>query len=181
MSRRRLRENGQSSEKKLEQRLQATNQQSMAGESDPFTAGREDPEEYLETLTEHDLQPATAELVSDLLSSDLVLGNISDAEKEEARWLIRDEVENIKAMHPPERSPVQGRRRAALYDDETETLESLSDTEKKRLEQAIWNVFFRLGRSKGGWQQEELSSQYKVSKVDNDSGSEEESRLGGLF
>jgi len=45
----------------------------------------------------------------------------------------------------------------------------------------VWTLFMRVFRSEGGWQQQELSSQYNVSRVDDERETENESRLGSLF
>lgn len=145
-----------------------------------FQQGDMERGEYLDKLTEHGLEPRTAEYLTNLLSPDFVMSKITEAEKEEMRWLVRQQAEKIKAMHPPARSPVAGDRRRALYDDENAVLEPLDDRQIQLLEMAVWDVFFRVARSVGGWQQKELSSQYNVSRVDNEN-EESGSRLRGLF
>lgn len=145
-----------------------------------FQAGEMERGEYLDKLTEHGLEARTAEYLENMLSPDFVMSKITTAEKEEMRWLVRQQAEKIKAMHPPKRSPVRGDRMAALYDDEDAILEPLNDRQIQLLEMAVWDIFFRVARSVEGWQQQELSSQYNVSRVDNER-DDDSSRLGSLF
>jgi hypothetical protein len=164
----------------LEQSVAASDLQTMDQQRDEFTKDAMDRDEYLDKLTDHGLDSHTAELLDNMLSPDFVMSRISEAEKDEMKWLVRLEAEKIKAMHPPQNSPVSGDRRKMLYDDEDAQLEPLSDQQKQMLDMAVWDVFFRIARSVGGWQQEELSSQYKVSRVEDEQG-DDGGRLGGLF
>jgi len=164
----------------LEDRLAVQNQGSMAQERDRFTAASMERDEYLDKLTENGLDSHTSELLNNMLSPDFVMSRIAEAEKDEMKWLVRLEAEKIKAMHPPQNSPVAGDRRKMLYDDIDAQLEPLSDQEKQMLEMATWDIFFRVARSVGGWQQEELSSQYNVSRVEDEK-NDSDGRLGGLF
>lgn len=165
---------------KLEDQAAIEGIRSANGDRQQFRAGEMEREEYLDQLTEHGLEKTTAAYLENLLSPDFVLSKISGAEKEEMRWLVRQQAEKIKAMHPPKRSPVKGDRMKALYDDENAQLEPLDDRQVQLLEQAVFDIFFRVARSVGGWQQEELSSQYTISRVDSER-EESEGRLRGLF
>jgi hypothetical protein len=176
----RRRRNGNGHNEQLKASVNNKLQGSMAQDRDQFQAGKLNRDEYLEKLTGHGLNERSASMIDNLLSPDFVMSNISGAEKDEIKWLVRLEAEKIKAMHPPTNSPVSGARRAVLYDDDEADLKPLSDKDKMMLETAVWDIFFRVARSVNGWQQEELSSQYNVSKVesgDDDDGG----RLGGLF
>jgi hypothetical protein len=164
----------------LEQSVAASDLQTMDQERGQFTKGAMDRDEYLDKLTDHGLDDTSAGMVNNMLSPDFVMSRISEAEKDEMKWLVRLEAEKIKAMHPPQNSPVAGDRRKMLYDDEDAQLEPLSDQQKQMLDMAVWDIFFRIARSVGGWQQEELSSQYKVSRVEDEQG-DDSGRLGGLF
>lgn len=155
-------------------------QRSMTKERQRFQDGDLERGEYLDKLTEHGLESRSAEYLNNMLSPDFVMSKITSAEKEEMRWLIREQAEKINAMHPPKRSPVQGKHMAAMYDDEDALWTALTDRQIQLLEMAVWDIFFRIARSEGGWQQQELSSQYNVSRVD-DGKDDNNSRLGGLF
>lgn len=153
---------------------------SMNGDRQQFRDGEMERGEYLETLTKHGLEATSAEYLENMLSPDFVLSKITKAEKEEMRWLVRQQAEKIKAMHPPKRSPVQGDRMRALVGDENAKLQALDDRQIQLIEMAVFDVFFRVARSVEGWQQQELSSQYNVSRVDSDR-EESGGRLRGLF
>jgi len=50
---------------------------------------------YIDTVTESELEPGTVEILSNLLSKDFVLGNLSEAEVHEHRWLTREESNKV--------------------------------------------------------------------------------------
>jgi len=154
-------------------------QSSMQGQ-DPYDEGGRLKQEYLDTLVDHGVDQRTADLLKNLLSRDFVLSKISEAEKEEMKWMVRAQFKKLKAFHPANDSPLEGEYRAIVYDDDSEQVSTMSQYQEILVEAAIWDIFFRLGRSVEGWQQEELSTQYNVSRVDKDEESDG-SRLGGLF
>lgn len=134
--------------------------------------------EYLESLTNHDLDKNTIDTLQNLLSKDFVLGNLQEAEKDELKWLFRSVKRRVVAMHPPEESYVQGDYRKFLHDDEGDGFKALSDAEKEGIWHIIVGVHARVTRSVEGWQQEEFGKVYAVSERrdgDDDGG------LGGLF
>lgn len=154
-------------------------QSSMQGQ-DPYDEGGRLKQEYLDTLVDHGIDRQTGQLLQNLLSRDFVLSKITQAEKTEMKWMVRYQFKKLKALHPANDSPVQGEYRKMCYDDGQEGLSSMNQYQETLVEGAIWDIFFRIGRSVEGWQQEELSTQYNVSRVDKDDGSDE-GRLGGLF
>lgn len=165
---------------RLEHNTHGENFQAMRGD-DAYSDEGELREEYLQTLVEHGLDETTAALFQNLLTKDFVLSNITSAEKTEMTWLVRLMREKIISEHPPKDSPVQGEMRKFYYDDEDAlALRPLSGYQEQLIEQAIYDIIFRLRRSVEGWQQQELSSQYRVSRVDRER-EEKGSRLGGLF
>jgi len=180
MARRRS-HNGQDPQKQFENQVAGDQVSQMANPREEYRHGGMSRDEYLDRLTDHGLDDRTAELVENLLSPDFVLSKISGAEAVEMKWLVRLQAEKIKAMHPDDGSPLQGKHRAVMYDDPKAALKPLSDFQKSLLEQAIWDIFFRVKRSEGGWQQQELSSQYNVSRVDSGDDGDSEGRLNGLF
>lgn len=167
-------------DKKFRKNVHSNQLSEMGQARKEFTNGEMDRDDYLKRLTDHGLDEHTTEYVDNLLSPDFILSKISGAEKHEMKWLVREEKEKIIAMHPTEESPIQGEYRKFVYDDEGDALSSLSDREIQLLDMAVWDIFFRIARSVGGWQQQELSSQYRVSKVDDDA-DDDSGRLKGLF
>lgn len=135
--------------------------------------------QYLREITEQNLDPATEELLGNLLSSALVLANLQDAEVTEIRWLVETVFMTVKRMHPHPDSYLAGDYRAALLDDPDDTLTPLSAKQETALEQAKLIVIESLTRSRGGWQQDEMSKQYTVSKREDDSDGGD--RIGGLM
>jgi len=82
------------------------------------------------------------------------LGNLSDAEVHEYRWLARVLRLEIEALHPNENSVFRGAVRAVAFDDRGDALPSLSEQDLVIIEQFLMAVIARATRGKDGWQQE---------------------------
>lgn len=121
-------------------------------------------EGYIDKVTESELNPGTISTLSNLLSKDFVLGNLSDAEVHEHRWLTRQLVLEIEAMHPREDSMWQGRFRQVASGKRRDALRPLDEAQKSVMQQFIMGVINRATRSKDGWQQEESNKVYRVSE-----------------
>jgi hypothetical protein len=119
---------------------------------------------YIDTVTESELEPGTVEILSNLLSKDFVLGNLSEAEVHEHRWLTRELLLEVEAMHPSAESMWQGRFRQVASDEQRNGLRPLDDAQKTVMQQFIQGVIARGTRSKDGWQQEESNKVYRVSE-----------------
>jgi hypothetical protein len=164
-------------QERQQQRSQENAQHQQAQQA-AFTQSGKPSKEYLESLTDHDLDENTLDTLQNLLSKDFVLGNLEEAEKDELKWLFRSVKRRVVAMHPPEESYVQGDYRKFLHDDPSDGFQSLSDAEKEGIWHIIVGVHARVTRSVEGWQQEEFGKVYAVSERregDDDGG------LGGLF
>lgn len=109
---------------------------------------------YINEMTEHELDQGTVDILSNLLDRDFMLGNLSDAEVHEYRWLARVLRLEIEALHPNEESIWQGDLRAVAFDDRNDALPSLSEQDLSIIEQFLMAVIARATRGKDGWQQE---------------------------
>jgi len=131
---------------------------------------------YIEKMTEHDLDDPTVDILSNLLDKDFLLGNLSEAEVHEYRWLARVMVLEVQSLHPNEDSLFQGPLRATAFHDKNEQLTPLSAREKAIIEQFIMGVISRATRGRGGWQQEMFnktitaSEKREVSEDDDNGG-----------
>lgn len=134
--------------------------------------------EYLREITEEQVDDSTLELMANMFSHDFVLSNLKDAEVTEIKWLARVVARKIKRMHPSSESFAAGEQRKIVFDDETAGLGPLSPHQENLIDQAVLDFLTRPPRSRGGWQQDEVSKQLKVSKVEDKS---ENSSSGGLF
>ena len=119
---------------------------------------------YIDKVTESELQPGTVDILSNLLSKDFVLGNLSDAEVHEHRWLTRELLLEVEAMHPDPDTMWQGRFRQVASGERRNGLRPLDDAQKTVMQQFIQGVIARGTRSKEGWQQEEVNKSYSVSE-----------------
>lgn len=121
-------------------------------------------EGYIDKVTNSQLQQGTVDVLANLLSKDFVLGNLSEAEVHEHRWLTREIVLEVEAEHPNADSMWQGRFRQVASGKERDALEPLDGPQKTTMQQFIQGVITRATRSRDGWQQEEVNKSYRVSE-----------------
>ncbi len=145
-----------------QQRKQQAQQEHMSNLQ--FSDNGEMDEGYIDKVTSHELDPGTVSILSNLLSKDFVLGNLSEAEVHEHRWLSRELLLEVEAMHPRPDSMWQGRFRQVASGRERQALEPLDDAQKTVMQQFIQGVIARASRSRDGWQQEEANKVYRVSE-----------------
>jgi hypothetical protein len=119
---------------------------------------------YIDAVTNSQLQQGTVDILANLLSKDFVLGNLSEAEVHEHRWLTRELVLEVEAAHPRPDSMWRGRFRQVASGKERDALEPLDDAQKTTMQQFIQGVITRATRSRDGWQQEEVNKSYRVSE-----------------
>lgn len=156
-------------ERNMHQQLQG----SMAGSPDD----QEFKEDHFEELVEAGVPEDTVFHLRSLLSRDFVLANLSAAEVNEMRWLARNLALRVFALHPSKESHLTGEYRRFVLDEPNQGLKPLTDSQRSKIHSFIMAYIARVSRSKGGWQQEELSRQYQVSELHTDDGEED----GGWF
>jgi len=132
-------------------------------------------EDHFQELVEAGIPDDTVFHLRSLLSRDFVLSNLSEAEVHEMRWLARNLALRVFAIHPSKKSHMTGTYRQFVFDEQNQALTALSDGQRAKIRSFILAYIARVSRSKGGWQQEELSRQYQVSEmrtedVDDDGG-----------
>jgi hypothetical protein len=126
---------------------------------------------YIDKMTDHQLSQGTIDILSNLLDQDYLLGNMTEAEVHEFRWLARVLRLKVEAMHPPQESFFQGRARMICYGDKSQKLPALDDVDKTVIQQFIMGVIARATRGKDGWQQTMFNKTISASetrKVDDD-------------
>jgi hypothetical protein len=141
---------------------QAQNQDHQQASARAFN--QDNDTQYLREVTDTELNHETLEIVSNMLSKDFVLSNLSDAEMHELRWVSRVIRLQVEAEHPHDDSMWQGRFRELASGGHSKPLESLNGREKTELLQVIQGIIARASRGKEGWQQEEISKSYAVSE-----------------
>jgi len=109
---------------------------------------------YIDEMLGYDADQGTIDLLSNLLDRDFMLGNASEAEQHEYRWLARVKRIDIESLHPHEDSVFQGTTRAVAFDDRNDALPSLSEQDLTQIETFLMVAIRRAGRGKDGWQQE---------------------------
>lgn len=163
---------GERLEKHQQQQLHQTNLATMDD------GGMMGDTEYLQELTDNQLDSHTVVLMQNLVGQDFLLSNLKGAEINEIKWLSRSMARKVKRMHPPQESFVTGERRKVLLDDDRDGLKPLTPHQENLVDQALMDFFTRVARSRDGWQQDEMGKQLRVSRTEDDSGDESE---GGFF
>jgi hypothetical protein len=120
---------------------------------------------YINEMTDHELDQGTVDILSNLLDRDFMLGNLSDAEVHEYRWLARVLRLEIEALHPHEASVYRDATRAVAFDDRDDALPSLSEQDLSIIEQFLMAVIARATRGKDGWQQEMFNKTIQASET----------------
>lgn len=155
--------------------MHSSAQQSMFGDDGNLNR------QYIEALTETTLDQGTIDLLDNLVTRDWILSKLKDAEVTEAKWLTLELARvEIDAMHPPRESNVTEERRAFMLDDPNEAIPSLNERQRKQIENFLRTIFTRVARSRGGWQQREMSRTINVSEV-KDQREEKDGLLDGLL
>jgi len=120
---------------------------------------------YIDKMTDHQLSQGTIGVLSNLLDQDFLLGNMTDAEIHEFRWLARVLRLEVEAVHPPQDSVLKDDLRMAAYAKHNQNLPALDDIDKTVIEQFIMGVISRATRGKDGWQQEMFNKTITASET----------------
>lgn len=168
--------NGKSDEQiRNEQAKRNLHQNNLSGQQRPGDAVPN--KEYLREITDEQLDEATYELMANLFSHDFVLSNLEGAEVIEQKWLARVVALKIKRMHPDADSFAAGETRSVIFDDAGDNLAALSPHQESLIDQAVLQFLTRPPRSRQGWQQDEVSKQVSVSRVEED----DDNQSAGIF
>jgi hypothetical protein len=128
---------------------------------------------------DEDGNPNVSAMVEQLLSRDFILGNASDAEIEEVRWLARNVVDMLEASFPPEESVVQGSYRKVLLRDDSDGRRALDDVDRQELQQTVLAFLMRITRSEDGWQQDKVADSHDHRVVERRDSSPSRTLFGG--
>lgn len=125
--------------------------------------------DFVDKIVKTGLDPGTAEMLTNLLQSEWVLGNLNDAEVHEARWLARTIADEVFDMHPSEKSIWQGDVREYASGDSSQNLKPLNSAEKTKIFQLIQAFTVRVTRSENMEQQEIFRKSINESKTFDES------------
>lgn len=152
--------NNEEQDQRDEARRQQMHMQNLA---DP---GGDNPDpDYVDRITQTELDQGTVRILENMLSRDWVLANFSDAEVHETRWLARVMMMQLEALHPPEDSIWTGELRAYAADEERQALQPLDSAQRLVIFETIQGVIARATRSKEGWQQENFNKTISQSET----------------
>lgn len=128
---------------------------------------------YIDKMTDHQLSQGTVDILSNLLDQDFLLGNMTDAEVHEYRWLARVLRLEVESLHPNQAGVFSDELRMVSFDDGGQKLPPLDEVDKTVIEQFLMGVIARATRGKSGWQQEMFNKTITASEtreVDDDDG-----------
>src|SRR6056297_2677418 len=148
------------------------------------TQTSEDPSrEYIRDLLSTDInedQHPLPNSISDLLSQDYLLANLTSADRNYFRLMSA----NIKIFaterYPWPKSWQTGARGAAVLDDPAFEREPLPSVARTKIESALMDHFARTSRGVGGWQQDKFSESIQTNRVEDNRGEKSE-KSGSLL
>ena len=120
---------------------------------------------YIDKMTDHQLTQGTINIMSNLLDQDFLLGNLTEAEVHEYRWLARVIRLEVESLHPHEDSIFKGDLRAVAFDDERQRVPALDEADKSIIEQFVMGVIARATRGEDGFQQEMFNKSIQASET----------------
>lgn len=123
----------------------------------------------MEDLTDTELSEGSKDLLRNLITKDLVLAYLNDAEVNEVKWHIRIVKELYFAVHPDQNCLVTGKDRAYINDDSTDTMTPLTENEQITVESFFLSVITRVTRARGMKQQEMLNTDIREHRDNTES------------
>lgn len=127
-------------------------------------------DDYMQMIRS-DMDPDTLRILDMLLTKDFALGNLSEADIHELKWLREITKLKLDAIHPSESTAMKGKKRELVYtkngsaDGEALPLEPLSEYERLRVDEIIRVAHLIVSRSKGGFQWDQIAKSYSVSEI----------------
>ena len=144
-------------------REQRQNQEHMQNLAQNLPENGLDPD-FVERVTNSELDQGTVRILSNMLSRDWVLSNFNEAEVHEIRWLARVMMDQLEALHPTEESIWTGEYRKYAAGNDRQALQPLDAAQRLVIFEFIQGTIARATRSKDGWQQEIFKKQITQSE-----------------
>jgi len=130
--------------------------------------------EYIDKMTGSQLSAGTVSILDNMLSTDWVLANFTEAELNETRWLARTMMLRVEKLHPSSDSIWQGELRKYCSGKRDQALPALDSTDRLIIFEFIQGTISRATRGREGWQQDKFNESISVSerhdRKDNDNG-----------
>ena len=155
----------ESEEQKRREEARQQQQEQMNLQAAQAEAERPMDKAYIDKMTDHQLEQGTIDILSNLLDQDFLLGNMTDAEVHEYRWLARVLRLEVEALHPSQGSVFKDDLRMIAYDSGDQRLPPLDEVDKTVIEQFLMGVISRATRGKDGWQQEMFNKTITASET----------------
>jgi len=112
------------------------------------------------------LRPGTIDKIRALLNKQWIIANLNDAETHDRKFKLEVMKHKILDSHPPDKSRMNGKLRAFLYDDPIEELHPLTQHERTQIEQVITSLQNMATRSRGGFERKQ--QQTSIAKTETE-------------
>lgn len=143
----------------MEQQAVAEDEEEQHSSTTAVAQGYDPTARLVDTLVAYEVPEDIADIVAVELSRDFILANYKDEETWEKKYDLKNVLEYITALFPPQDSILQGKMRSELgYGD---MRPALTGYNMQRVRQAMSLSYARITRSRSGWQQELLAQQTK--------------------
>lgn len=154
-------------ERMMEEQSKQERHMAMQSQPDDHNLGLDD---YMQMIRS-DISGETLEILDMLIAKDFALGNLSEADINELKWLREITKIELQCIHPDEHTAMQGEVRELVYtnngkeDVEALPLEPLSEYERLRIDEILRAAHLMASRSKGGFQWDQVAKSYSVSEI----------------
>jgi hypothetical protein len=156
---------GPSEEEKRREEVEKNQQHQMNLDASRADARQQMDRAYIDKMTDHKLEQGTIDILSNLLDKDFMLSNMTEAEIHEYRWLARVMRLEVESLHPPQGSVLTDEIRMIAFDDRSQNLPALDQSDKAIIEQFLMGVIARATRGRDGWQQEMFNKSITASET----------------
>jgi len=126
------------------------------------------------------LQAGTVAKISNMLSRDWVLANLTDAQEHDIRFKLEVMKLKIIGMHPPEEG-ISGNLRAFLMDDPSEQLQPLTQQERILIDELFETLKSRISRGRAGFERKQQNTSIAQTQRNESDDDDRGSSGWGLF
>jgi len=158
------------------QRLERESKRETGALRDAFNEDGALSEEFIESMISDEdfdrgggkmLQSRTVAKLQNMLSRDVVLGNLTEAQEHDMRYKLDVMKLKIMGIHPSKKG-VTGELRAFLMDDKSENVQALTQQERILLDDFFEALKIRLTRGREGFEREQMNTSISRAETDAD-------------
>lgn len=139
------------------------NLQAAANDSGVFDESGAMRREVVRELTQPDVSSGAAERLGSMLTKDFVLGNLTEAEVHEIKWMARQMRLELDDIHPHDGSVWQGEFGQFFFESDR-ALSSQTDMSQVEMEQLLFDISSRAARGRDGFATRQMNTSINVSE-----------------